>query len=87
MIRIPHGLGVFKKKSLYERVAASIRAKLLSEKLNERVSEMEHVIEKQKSSIYGGTGGSDTKKIADNDDDFFRIKNDGEPVAGGQDIP
>ena len=47
LIRIPHALGVFKEKTLLERVAAGIRAKLLSEKLDERVNEMENVVKRQ----------------------------------------
>ena len=87
LIRIPDGLELFKPKTLYERIAAAIRFKLLNEKLNERVQEMETFVLKQKSSIGGGTGGSDNQKVNDADDDFFRIKANGEPVAGGQAVP
>ena len=83
LIRIPDGLDLFREKTLYERIAAAIRFKLLNEKLNERVQEMETFVLKQKSSVGAGTGGSDSKKL-DADDDFFRIKDDGEPVAAGQ---
>ena len=88
LIRIPHALGVFKEKTLLERVAAGIRAKLLSEKLDERVNEMESVVKRQKSSMIGaGTGGSESGKTPDADDEFFRIKDNGEPVTSGQVVP
>ena len=74
---------------MYERVAAAIRAKLLTEKLNERVDEMTSVV-RQKSSIFegagGGTGGSDVK-VPDADDDFFRVGDNGEPVTARQVVP
>ena len=90
LIRIPHALGVFKEKTLLERVASGIRAKLLSEKLNERVNEMETHVKRQQSSIHGigaGTGGSENGKTPDGDDEFFRIKDNGEPVTAGQVVP
>ena len=88
LIRIPHALGVFKEKTLLERVAAGIRAKLLSEKLDERVNEMESVFKRQKSSMIGaGTGGSESRKVPDGDDEFFRIQDNGEPVTAGQVVP
>ena len=43
---------------------------------------MHKVVERQKSSIGGATGGTGTGN-ASGDDDFFRIKTDGEPVAAG----
>ena len=88
LIRIPDGLDLFREKTLYERIAAAIRFKLLNEKLNERVQEMETFVLKQKSSVGAGTGGSDSKKgPLDADDDFFRIKDNGEPVTAGQAVP
>ena len=37
--------------------------------------------------IGAGTGGSESGKIPDADDEFFRIKDDGEPVTAGQVVP
>ena len=44
---------------------------------------MHKVVERQKSSLVGATGGTGQNVTSGADDDFFRIKTDGEPVAAG----